>query len=115
MGIKMSDTAEPDRYRGMVDRCVALVMKRNVNPQLYNDTIFSWTSIYRELSQGIRALHAFSGSVIGNRRVEFQQQKRPERIGENMCATSESGDNAMHLNMTVSCLSVVHLWCLATS
>lgn len=76
MGVKLSSTTEPDSYRGMIYRSGELLLKRYLNPIIYNDTIFSWTSTSRQLQKCVRLLHDFSGSVIATRRNAYRKQIR---------------------------------------
>lgn len=76
MGVKLNSTTEPDNYRGMIYRCGELLLRRYLSPIMYNDTVFGWTSTFREMSRCVRRLHGFSGSVIAQRRSTYRERLR---------------------------------------
>lgn len=76
MGVKLSGTADADNYRHLIYRSGELLLKRYMQPLLFNDTIFSWTPVAAQLRRSVRGLHAFSGSVIEQRRSAYRQQLR---------------------------------------
>lgn len=91
MGVKLNSNTEPDNYRGMIYRSGELLFKRYINPIYYNDKIFQMTRIYRELHKCVKQLHAFSRSVIGQRRQAYIQKQtnsvkesKEQLPGENM-------------------------------
>lgn len=72
MGVKLSNTSQPDQYRGMINRCGKLILERLMNPVLYYDRLFALTWTHRELLKCVQHLHDFSGSVIADRRRAYR-------------------------------------------
>lgn len=56
MGVKLNSNTEPDNYREMIYRSGELLLKRYINPMLYNDTIFGLTAIKRDLLNCVKVI-----------------------------------------------------------
>jgi len=72
MGEDINSQEESDTdYVRAVYRSSEIVFQRNRSPWLWNDTLFSLTSLGREWSWALKILHGFTNGVIQKRKEEY--------------------------------------------
>ena len=70
--IQSTDIKCQHQYIAMVTKAKDAILKRTLNPLMYNDTIYSFTADSKHLKQYINFLHDFSDNLIKRRRVSLE-------------------------------------------
>ncbi|XP_055535727.1 cytochrome P450 4C1-like [Wyeomyia smithii] len=73
MGVKLSSIAGADEYRQKLYRIGELLVYRLMRPWMHLDSICTITGYRKALNKLLRPVHAFTTSIINQRRDQFKQ------------------------------------------